>query len=215
MSTLLTSLAESAQFGPALKLIHERAFFQSYPDVLQQAISVKDERIREICHQHYSEFLASIDHLMAVKSEMAELKASVKGLNDEVQVSAAQLIQAAASVNDLRRQRMRINEARELVRHAQYLIKLTHKCTTQINKRKFFSAVKVSHTPSIHRTPRSPLSSPRSPFPAVFCDRAQTLDTLQHQHLPRFADYDFAKQLGQHLRSDCAHIASMAVSDQC
>ena len=146
VSTTLTSLAESAQYGPAVKLIVERAFFQSYPQVLQQNISVKDERIRELCHAHYQEFLASIDHLMAIKGEMAELKGSVRSLNEEVQASAAQLITAATAVNEQRRQRLRINEARDLVRQGQYLVQLTHKCNQQISKHKFFSAVKVQHT---------------------------------------------------------------------
>ena len=218
VSSTLTSLAESAQYGPALKLIVERAFYQSYPAVLQQNIAVKDERIKQICHEHYLEFLASIDHLMTVKGEMAELKGSVRALNEEVQGSAVSLIKAATSVNDMRRQRLRINEARDLVRQGQYLIQLTHKCNQQIHKRKFFSAVKVTSTlpAALHcRLHAPPHRSPRAELPLFPCPLpVQTLDQLQRVYLPRFAEYDFAKQLGQWraaLRQRRPHLSLRAV----
>jgi hypothetical protein len=144
VSGLLTGLAESAQFGPAIKLIHERNYFESFPSTLQQSISVKDGRIRDICHAHYLDFLQSIDHLMAVKGEMEELRAQLRGLNADVQSSAQQLVTAASAVNELRRQRLRLNEARETLRQGQQLLELTAKLTQQIQRNKFFAAVKAS-----------------------------------------------------------------------
>ena len=144
VSGLLTSLAESAQFGPGIKLVFERSYFDSFPSTLQQSISVKDGRIRDICHAHYLEFLQSIDHLMAVKGEMEELRAQLRGLNGDVQSSAQQLLRAASAVNELRRQRLRLSDARDALRQGQQLLELTAKLTQQIHRRKFFAAVKAS-----------------------------------------------------------------------
>ena len=143
-AALLCSLAESGSFSSALRLVFDRQYQAQYPAVLQQSIAAKDARIRLICHQHYLSFLSSVDSLMAVQGDMGELRSSVRQLNSAVQQSAAQLIKAASAVSELRRQRHRLNEAREVCRQGQYLIQLADKATQQISKRKYFSALKVT-----------------------------------------------------------------------
>ena len=174
VGSLLCSLAESGSFSSSLRLVFDRQYVSQYPAVLTSSIAAKDARIRVICHAHYLDFLSSVDSLMAVQGDMGELRSSVKQLNTAVQQSAAHLIRAANAVSEMRRQRSRINSAREICRQGQHLIQMTDKATQQINKRKYFSALKVqpqhpppplhSLTHTAERRPdgwqRSRLSSP-------------------------------------------------------
>ena len=148
VAALLCSLAESGSFSSALRLVFDRQYQAQYPAVLQQSIAAKDARIRVICHEHYLSFLSSVDSLMAVQGDMGELRSSVRQLNSAVQQSATHLITSASAVSELRRQRHRLNEAREVCRQGHYLIQLADKTTQQIGKRKYFSALKV--TPPLH-----------------------------------------------------------------
>ncbi len=81
VGALLCSLAESGSFSSSLRLVFERQYVAQYPPVLQQSIAAKDGRIRAICHEHYLDFLSSVDSLMAVQGDMGELRSSVRQLN--------------------------------------------------------------------------------------------------------------------------------------
>ena len=97
---LLASLVESEQYGPAFRAVFE-ADESSGPqapgksnrgekevvDTLSKMVNRKQKDIKDICHQHYQEFVESVDELLSLRVDTSLLKQDAITLNEQLQKS--------------------------------------------------------------------------------------------------------------------------------
>ena len=172
---LLVSLIETQQFGPTVKAIFDRQWYQSteYQWILNESVTNKQIQIKQICEEHYAEFLAGIEHLLSVKLDLSELRSLAHSLNHSVQQSGRAVLASARQLNEQRRLRYQINTAKQILQSCASLIALARKAKTQIYHTKYFSALKtlnqlqrILHVAAnnFHKThPNTNVASPSSP----------------------------------------------------
>lgn len=142
---LLCSLIETQQFGPAVKAIFDRQWYTNgeYQYILSESVAAKQAQIKQICEEHYAEFLAGIEHLLSVKLDLSELRSLAQSLNLSVQQSGRAVLASARQLNEQRRLRYQINSAKQILQSCASLIALARKAKQQIHHSKYFSALKT------------------------------------------------------------------------
>ena len=185
---LLCSLLETQQFGPAVKAIYDRQWYASgeYQTILQESVHSKQSQIKQICEEHYAEFLAGIDHLLAVKLDLSELRSLAQSLNLSVQQSGRAVLASARQLNEQRRLRYQINSAKQILQSCASLIALARKAKQQIYHSKYFSALKTLNqlqrilhvaATNFHKSNASSDAAPSSPSTAVSSSSSSSSST--------------------------------------
>jgi hypothetical protein len=141
--TLLSNLVESSQLGPAVKAVFDRGWEDTYDGYLQTSVEEKHEKIKQICHLHYEEFLNCIGNLIQVKTNIKELKRDLTSINTAVQTSGSAVVTKASELMKVRHIRVNITRTLDTMKQIQYIMTLCVKAEQQLEQKKYFSALKT------------------------------------------------------------------------
>ncbi|KAI0225751.1 Rab GTPase-binding exocyst subunit S15 [Massospora cicadina] len=117
---------------------------QDVLDQLQQLIVRRETEIEKLCHQHYQEFIHSVDQLWIVKQGTNHLKDKILGLNDQIQEGGTQLLATKTELVQQRRVQQNLETAIETLQSCLHILKLANHVNTLLSHRNYFSALKVS-----------------------------------------------------------------------
>ena len=139
-SSSAAAAAAAANGGVAANMVPVDGVWRS---ILAESVAAKQAQIRAICQEHYTEFLAGIEHLLSVKLDLSELRTLAHTLNAGVQQSGRAVLEASKALNEHRRIRYQLNSAKQIVSSCASLIALARKAKAQIHHAKYFSALKT------------------------------------------------------------------------
>jgi hypothetical protein len=142
---VLPSLVEDTdkQFGPAIKVVIDRNLQNNFEKSLSRHVRKKNADIKNICSDHYEEFISSIDNLLTVQEDITNLGDRMMELNDGVQRSGAELIKKSEELIHYRTLSYHVAQALNLLGNCQYIINLATRAMDQINAGKYFSALRT------------------------------------------------------------------------
>lgn len=116
---------------------------QDVLDQLQHLIIKRETEIEKLCHQHYQEFIHSVDQLWTVKQGTNDLKDKIIGLNDQIQESGNQLLATKTELVQQRRVQQNLETAIETLQSCLHILKLVNHVNTLLSNRNYFSALKI------------------------------------------------------------------------
>ncbi|XXQ38833.1 Exocyst complex component [Plasmodiophora brassicae] len=143
LAGLLEGDQASTQLGAAIKAVFDRGMQATYEQALNKHVRIQNTQIKNICNQHYEEFIESIDSLVTLKSDIRELRDDIVRLNDGVQASGDELLSTAEELGDLRRMQINIGNARVIINRCVATLGLLSKAQSQISEGKLFPALKT------------------------------------------------------------------------
>eukprot|EP00002_Diphylleia_rotans_P037735 TRINITY_DN8465_c0_g2_i1.p1 TRINITY_DN8465_c0_g2~~TRINITY_DN8465_c0_g2_i1.p1 ORF type:complete len:765 (+),score=136.38 TRINITY_DN8465_c0_g2_i1:87-2381(+) len=107
--TSLSFLYNQDDLGPAIRLAFEERKEHSFMQKIDHFVAKREAQIEEICNEHFQEFIKSVDDLLAVRNEAADLAAEIAQQNDTLQKTGVVLIEE--SENLIRYQKIQRNIA--------------------------------------------------------------------------------------------------------
>ena len=151
---LLASLTENSQFGPAIKAVFDRSWQSEFKSFLDASIEKKDKEIRHTCNSHYEEFIGSVDSLLSVNKDMADLRALVTTLNNKVKESGAKIVDKAEKLSAARTIRQNLSATIHVLEACLQVFELAAKAIEQIETKRYFSALKSIQRLQVEYLPR-------------------------------------------------------------
>eukprot|EP01083_Nonionella_stella_P025803 71064_1 len=148
---LLCSLVESEQLGPAIKTVFDRKLQGSYSKILQNHVKQTDKEIKDICANHYENFIGSVDNLITLKTNMVALRVEIQQLNDNIQDSGMAVMDKGQELMDHRYMRRNLIRMVEIVENCQFLTGLAAKAMEHIESKKFALALKTMNQLQRHQ----------------------------------------------------------------
>jgi hypothetical protein len=140
---LLSSLAETKQWGAAIKSVFDRNWQNIYDPYLAAHIDKKNAKIKSLCQDNYEEFIGSVETLQSIRSDVQDLKASIVAFHRRVSDKGEDVLEKMRELMEHRSTRRNINHTIDLVKGCMYIINLAGKAMDQIESRKYFSALKT------------------------------------------------------------------------
>jgi len=141
--SIVARLVEQKSYGAAIKAVTDRGWQDSYEEALDAEVAKKDAQIQNACEDSYEQFLGGVDSLIDVKRSTAELKKQIQELDNKVQESGSDLVKKTEALISARQRALNMTTASEHLRSCQRLVALASKAQKQIEKRKYFSALKT------------------------------------------------------------------------
>lgn len=110
---------------------------------IDQLAIQKEGEIEEICNEHHSVFVASVEKLLRVRQGTTDLKAQVLGLNKELQESGSALLQRRKEVLDTRIVRRNVDEACKAVEACLKVLNATNRIKELVEGKRFYAALRA------------------------------------------------------------------------
>eukprot|EP00743_Colponemidia_sp_Colp-15_P005838 GILK01006273.1.p1 GENE.GILK01006273.1~~GILK01006273.1.p1 ORF type:complete len:952 (-),score=178.29 GILK01006273.1:34-2889(-) len=131
------------QLAPTIRTVLERQWETSFQKYIDEYIVKQDEAIRDICNYHYQEFIGSVDELLTVQSDAGQLRSAIVNLNKGVQNSGQVVLERGERLQNARTIRRNITNAHALIKQSRQAVGLLERAQTQMQRRKFVSALKT------------------------------------------------------------------------
>jgi len=139
----ILNLIESESMGPVFRSVFEQGREQEFDRALAVFIRAKKREIESICNFHYQEFIHSVDELLALRVNAAQVKEQTIQLNGQIQATGASLLGKAQTLLELRKTYSNISSAIEELSRCVFVFSQCEQANRQITEGQLYKALKV------------------------------------------------------------------------
>jgi hypothetical protein len=141
---IVNSLADGAQFVPAIRSAVEKGLTSSVLPSLDRFADRRQRDIQTVCNHNYVEFINSVQEVLKMRADVVKLKGNLEALNSEVQRTGREALTATEALETHIEIRRNIDEAAELVVASLKLVIMASAIKQQLSTKNFYGALKLS-----------------------------------------------------------------------
>lgn len=130
------------QLGPIIKNLDEAGQADAFLRLLRQFARGEEARIKKICEENSSDFVAAVDKLLKVRSSTVSLKHRVGELNEEIQAGGASLGGKKKQLLESQRIMGKVDDAIETLQMCLKVLDMARRIDGLIEERKYYPALR-------------------------------------------------------------------------
>lgn len=139
----LASLFENEDMGPTIKTVFEGGREDAFVASLDELIAQKDHEVEELCKKHYQEFIDSVDHLLTLRADTAQLQDAVVDQNHDLQETGETLVEQSEELLRFRRIRQNLDVVLEGTRNCARVMDMYGNVVDLVQQKKYHKGIKV------------------------------------------------------------------------
>jgi len=143
MALWLQEIESVDWWGPTFQAIYENGVQDEFMERLQQRIEEHDAEIEKMCNHHYQGFIASVKHLLHVKTDATQLKSDVVKIDSDLRESAGSSVTHANELVKARRVEKNIAATIESLSNCLPVLQTFSKLSRQMKERRYHPALKT------------------------------------------------------------------------
>ena len=143
---LLLLFAETSRIVPALNTVYDRGWTKKYGSVLSKHVRSKEDEIRSLCNDHYTDFIEAIDQLIKVENKVLELRTDINQLNQGVQHKGQVLEDEMVQLMRLRQTRQRMGTTMRHLKRILAAVDLYKSVVELVTAKRYVNALKALNT---------------------------------------------------------------------
>lgn len=142
-SAYFTTVIESGQLATYLQKAYSSGEEAGLSDTLQGYSADKGREIEDLCDKNYRLFLDAVQELLLVRQESRALRERVATLQDGVAAAGAELRDAVAGLNRLRRAKRNVEEARAALLACMDTLRMCKRVQDYLDASKYAAALRL------------------------------------------------------------------------
>lgn len=130
------------QLGPIIKSLDEANQADAFLKLLRDFARGEEARIKRICEENSSDFVAAVDKLLKVRSSTISLKQRVSELNEEIQAGGASLGGKKKQLLESQRTMGKVDDAIETLQLCLKVLDMARRIDGLIEERNYYPALR-------------------------------------------------------------------------
>ncbi|OQR96777.1 exocyst complex component [Achlya hypogyna] len=141
---LVHNIAQShARLAPGIQCVLENQWESTFADCLTKCALDKEEEIRDVCSAHYQEFVQSIEEIVQIKCDAAELMKHLTKYQHDLVAATSDVLAGSEMLATCLVLRKNIDSSMARLQQCQRIVHLAAKVDDYIQQAKFYHALKL------------------------------------------------------------------------